>query len=107
MLSRLAHNVRQLRKSKKMTQFELAERAGVSEMTVKKIETARQWVSEGTLVQLACALETDVCTFFLPVEGDFVLSDQTKERVRCVLREGFAHFVEDSLKEITSALSIN
>ena len=105
LLARLAENIKRIRKDKKLTQFELAEKADLSEMTIKKIETARQWTSDGTLVQLANALEVDVSGFFVPVEGDFKVDEEIKKRVRCVLKEGFAHFVEDSFNQIADGLS--
>ena len=78
LLIRLAENIKRIRKDKKLTQFELAEKADLSEMTIKKIETARQWTSDGTLVQLANALEVDVSGFFVPVEGDFKVDEEIK-----------------------------
>ena len=61
---RLGRNVRRLRKERHLTQFQLAEKAGVSEDTIKNIELCRCWVSEKTLAQLA----VDVCQLFLPVD---------------------------------------
>lgn len=65
---RLGRNVRRLRKERHLTQFQLAEKAGVSEETIKNIELCRCWVSEKTLAQLSQSLAVDVCQLFLPVD---------------------------------------
>ena len=48
---RLGENIKQIRKTKKLTQFELAEKANVSEDTIKSLEQGRTWCSDKTLSQ--------------------------------------------------------
>ena len=43
---RLAENVKRIRKSKKLTQFQLAEIADVSEETIKNIAQIKQTIAE-------------------------------------------------------------
>ena len=54
--SRLAENIKKIRKEKHLTQFELAEKANISEAMVKSIETCHAWPSENTLLLLSQAL---------------------------------------------------
>ena len=49
---RLAENLKRLRKEQKLTQFELAEKANISEAMVKSVELAQSWPSDKTLTQL-------------------------------------------------------
>ena len=64
--NRLATNLKRIRKAKKLTQFELAEKADISEGMVKSIEICHSWPSEKTLLQLSKALDIDVYHFFMP-----------------------------------------
>ncbi|UKI56142.1 MAG: helix-turn-helix domain-containing protein [Treponema succinifaciens] len=43
---RLAENLKRIRKQQKLTQFELAEKAGISDETIKNIELCKTWTSE-------------------------------------------------------------
>ena len=63
---RLAENLKHLRKERKLTQFELAEKANISEAMVKSVELAQSWPSDKTLTRLAEVLEVDVLKFFIP-----------------------------------------
>ena len=58
--TRLAHNLKRLRKNRNLTQFELAEKANISEAMVKSIELSISWPSEKTLTNLAEALEIEI-----------------------------------------------
>lgn len=61
---RLAENLKRVRKQKKLTQFELAEKAHISDETIKNIELCKTWTSEKTLSQITDALEIDIHTLF-------------------------------------------
>lgn len=63
---RLAENLKRLRKEQKLTQFELAEKANISEAMVKSVELCLSWPSDKTLTQLAEVLEVDILKFFIP-----------------------------------------
>ena len=69
--TRLAENLKRIRKSKKLTQFELAEKAGISDETIKNIELCKTWTSEKTLSQITEALGIDIHTLFLPTADSF------------------------------------
>ena len=69
--NRLGENVKRIRKSLKLTQFELAEKAELSEETVKNIELSRCWTSDKNLAKLTKALDVDIHTLFLPVHSSF------------------------------------
>lgn len=56
----IAHNLRRIRKDKKMTQAEVAERANINRVTYCRIETARGIVNLQTLLKLAIALDVTV-----------------------------------------------
>lgn len=49
-------NIRRIRNEQNMTQFELAEKAGLADKYIGYIETGRQWGSIETLLKLANAL---------------------------------------------------
>ena len=56
----IAHNLRKIRKNKKMTQSEVAELANITRVTYSRLETARGVVSLQTLLKLAIALNVTV-----------------------------------------------
>ncbi len=99
--TRLAENIKCLRKKKKLTQFELAEKSDVSEMTIKKIETGKQWPSGKTLAQIASALEVDIYNLFLPVPSSFDLNEKIKKSVRDALRRSYRIFVAEETESVT------
>ena len=80
--TRLAHNLKRLRKNRNLTQFELAEKANISEAMVKSIELSLAWPSDKTLSQLSEALDVDIINFFLPTNTDsFRLTTLQKLRI--------------------------
>ena len=68
---RLGENVKRIRKERKLTQFQFAEKAELSEETVKNIELSRCWTSDKNLAKLTKALEVDIHSLFLPVSTSF------------------------------------
>ncbi len=99
--TRLAQNLKRIRKAQKLTQFELAEKAKVSDETIKNIELCKTWTSEKTLAQLTDALKIDIHALFLPVPSTFdkKVSDD-KKQIKANIVENLRRFVETSLKEI-------
>ena len=69
--TRVAENIRSIRKQKKLTQFQLAEKSNLSEATIKSIELAHSYPEEKTLSQITEALEIDVAKLFLPIGESF------------------------------------
>lgn len=55
--SRLSNNLKNIRKEKGLSQFELAEKANISEQTINSIESKRLWPSDKTLSKITTALE--------------------------------------------------
>ncbi len=64
MLKAFGANVAAVRRSKKMTQQELAEAVSMSVVAVAYIETGKRWVRLSTLDKIAKALKVDIETFF-------------------------------------------
>ena len=61
----MKYRLRELRKSKGMTQEELSDKSGVTRTTIWKLETGEEEVSTTkTLLSLAKALECSVGDFF-------------------------------------------
>ena len=63
---RLSKNLKKYRKAKGWSQFELAEKAEISEQTVNSIEGLRLWPSDNTLLKISNALEVDMYNLFMP-----------------------------------------
>ncbi|MCM1322262.1 MAG: helix-turn-helix domain-containing protein [Bacteroides sp.] len=98
--NRLGENLKCIRKLHKLTQFALAERANVSEDTIKSIELSRFWPSEKTLAQISEALEIDVYHLFLPTPST-VPSDKTvMEKIRAAISQSYVEYVESALKAL-------
>ena len=63
----MAYRIKDIRKSKKMTQQELCEKACVSRTTLSKLENNENpEVMAGTLKAIASALEVKMSDLFLP-----------------------------------------
>ncbi|MBR1912024.1 MAG: helix-turn-helix transcriptional regulator [Treponema sp.] len=62
----LSQNIKKYRKMKGWSQFELAEKAEVSEQTVNSIEGLRLWPSDKTLAKIANVLEVEMFRLFVP-----------------------------------------
>lgn len=62
----LSLNLKKYRKIKGWSQFELAEKAEISEQTVNSIEGLRLWPSDKTLAKIANVLEVEMYRLFVP-----------------------------------------
>ena len=62
----LSLNLKKYRKVKGWSQFELSEKAEISEQTVNSIEGLRLWPSDKTLAKMANALEVEMYKLFVP-----------------------------------------
>ena len=58
--TRVIDNLRALRKKAGLSQEKLADKADISRQMMNDIEGRRRWLTKGTLVKLANALEVDV-----------------------------------------------
>lgn len=98
--TRLAENIKRIRKEQKITQFELAERANISEAMVKSIEICHSWPSEKTLLQISLALKTDVSHFFMPVSSSLSINDEYKSELKYTIKKKYCEFLDDVMKEL-------
>ena len=64
--TRVIENLRALRKKAGLSQEKLADKADISRQMMNDIEDRRRWLTKGTLVKLANALEIDVYELFIP-----------------------------------------
>lgn len=99
---RLAENLKRIRKSQKLTQFQLAEKAGISDETVKNIELCKTWISEKTLAQITDVLNIDVSMLFLPVSSSFEKDSEASTRIKNVIGENIVKYVNTVLEEVYS-----
>ena len=93
---RLGENLKRIRKEQKLTQFQLAEKAELSEETVKNIELSRCWTSEKNLSKITKALGIDISTLFIPVESSF---DEDSNDTRA-LKEAIAHNLQNYVNSV-------
>lgn len=98
---RLGENVKRIRKEQHLTQFQLAEKAELSEETVKNIELSRCWTSDKNLAKLTKALEVDIHSLFLPVNSSFDDDSQDSVIIKNAIADNLKHYVNSVLKEIT------
>lgn len=98
--NRLAENLKRIRKSQKLTQFQLAEMIGMSEETIKNVELSRAWPSEKTLSQISEALNVDVYHLFMPIPASFSVNQEIKENIKQVISVTYKDFVESTLREV-------
>ena len=62
----LSQNLKKYRKAKGWSQFDLAEKAQISEQTVNSIEGLRLWPSDKTLSKIVTTLEIEMYKLFVP-----------------------------------------
>ena len=63
-----AENLRRLRRKRQLSQQSLAEKIGVSVMTIQNYEALRRWPSAESIHDLAVALEVREADFFKEVD---------------------------------------
>lgn len=98
---RLAENLKRIRKSQKLTQFQLAEKAHISDETIKNIELCKTWTSEKTLGQITEALNIDIHTLFIPVPSSFDKQGaEDNQQIKANIIENLRQFVEVNLKKM-------
>lgn len=97
--NRLGENIKQIRKSNKLTQFQLAEMANVSEDTIKSLEQGRTWCSDKTLSQITEALEIDVVKLFMPIGESFKKNKENTARLKAAIATDVRNYVNEVLRE--------
>ena len=98
---KLGENVKRILKEQKLTQFQLAEKAELSEETIKNIELSRCWTSDKNLAKLTKALEVDIHSLFLPVSTSFDIDLKDSVIIKNAIAENIQHDIDSVLKEIT------
>ncbi len=96
---RLGENIKKQRKEKKLTQFQLAEKADVSEDTIKSLEQGRTWLSDKTLSQITEALDIDVVQLFMPVGSSFKQNKENLTKLKSAIAEDVKTYIEEVLKD--------
>lgn len=97
--NRLGENIKQIRKTKKLTQFQLAEMANVSEDTIKSLEQGRTWCSDKTLSQITEALEIDVVKLFMPIGESFKKNKENTAKLKSAIAADVRNYVNEVLRE--------
>ena len=85
--SRISHNLKRMRKSAGLTQFQLAEKAGLSPDSINSIEEKRMWASDKTLEKICCALDIDAFNLLLPQVKEIVLETEILDELRKVVEK--------------------
>jgi transcriptional regulator with XRE-family HTH domain len=99
---RLGENLKRIRKGRNFTQFELAEKAGVSEETVKNIELSRCWTSDKNLEKITSARGVDVFKLFVPVSSSLKISSEASAGLKKEIGDSVKKFVDEILEELES-----
>ncbi|MCR4733705.1 MAG: helix-turn-helix domain-containing protein [Treponema sp.] len=97
--NRLSENLKRIRKSKKITQEQLAERANVSPDTIKSLEQGRTWLSDSILSQITEALKVDVVHLFMPVADSFKDDTENKILLKKAIAKNIRNYIEEILGE--------
>ena len=93
--NRLSANLKKIRKAKNLSQFELAEKAGLSDQTINSIEGKRLWPSDKTMIKIANALETDAYQFLLPKNIENKQTDIIIPELKSALKKNIDILIEE------------
>lgn len=93
----LSQNIKKYRKTKGWSQFELAEKAEISEQTVNSIEGLRLWPSDKTLAKIANVLEVEMYRLFVPQK--FTLQSETISELKHAVVKTIENLVHDTLND--------
>lgn len=100
---RLGENVKRLRKKQNLTQFQLAEKAELSEETVKNIEFSRCWTSDKNLAKITKALGVDISALFLPVKSSFDEDSENSIVIKEAVADNLRCYVDSVLKDLVKS----
>ena len=92
--------IKELREKNKKTQFQLAEKAGLSEETVKNIELSRCWTSDKNLAKITTALGVDIHRLFLPVHTSFENDSDVTGAIKDAIAQNLRNYVDTVLDEM-------
>lgn len=94
----LSQNLKKFRKERGWSQFELAEKAGISEQTMNSIEGLRLWPSDKTLSKLTSALKIAPFMLFLPQKLP-IKSDALKD-LKAAAIKSVQDILRDALQDL-------
>ena len=87
-------NIRKLREARGLTQFQLAEKAHITEKYLSAIETHKKWGSFETLVSLANALEVEPYELLLPPQTNISYDTKRTKDLMNRLRKNLGEVVD-------------
>ena len=93
----LSLNLKKYRKIKGWSQFELAEKAEISEQTVNSIEGLRLWPSDKTLAKMANVLEVEMYRLFVPQK--LTLQSEAISELKHAVVKTVENLVHDTLSD--------
>ena len=93
----LSLNLKKFRKEKGWSQFELAEKAGISEQTMNSIEGLRLWPSDKTLSKLTSALKIEPYLLFIPQK--ISLKSESAQDLKRAAVQAVQDFIRDALQD--------
>ena len=93
----LSQNLKKYRKIKGWSQFELAEKAEISEQTVNSIEGLRLWPSDKTLVKIANVLEVEMYRLFVPQK--LTLQSEAISELKHAVVKTVENLIHDTLSD--------
>ena len=93
----LSQNLKKYRKRKGWSQFELAEKAEISEQTVNSIEGLRLWPSDKTLAKIANVLEVEMYRLFVPQK--LTLQSEAISELKHAVVKTVENLVHDTLSD--------
>ena len=93
----LSLNLKKYRKIKGWSQFELGEKAEISEQTVNSIEGLRLWPSDKTLAKLANVLEVEMYRLFVP--QTLAMQSETISELKHAVVKTVETLVHDTLQD--------
>lgn len=93
----VSQNLKKYRKRKNWSQFELAEKAEISEQTINSIEGLRLWPSDKTITKIANVLEIEIYKLFVPQK--LSLQSESIEELKHAVVKTVEGFVHDTLQD--------
>lgn len=93
----LSQNLKKYRKRKNWSQFELAEKAEISEQTINSIEGLQLWPSDKTITKIANVLEIEIYKLFVPQK--LSLQSESIEELKHAVVKTVEGFVHDTLQD--------
>jgi len=90
-------NIRKYRLSRGLKQSELAERVGVEDKTISRIEVGGNYPSMDLLVRISNVLEYDLCEFLnFKDKIEYAFAEMTKEEINAISK--FVKLLNEKIK---------